>query len=104
MFARRAVCKLFAIDRWPIRTEREPGGSYICQEHWSKSGVVCKPKRFALQAATNSVPQPLTFMERLDTLLTDLLHWFGLIMPVVFGVSLLWGVVVVWLQLYLRLW
>ena len=43
-------------------------------------------------------------MERLDTLLADLLHWFGLIMPVVFGVSLLWGVVVVWLQLYLRLW
>jgi hypothetical protein len=36
-----------------------------------------------------SVPQPLIFLERLDTVLADPLHWFGLIIPVVCCVLLL---------------
>ena len=54
MLAHRLVCKPFAHERWPLRTQRWPEWSRIRTERWPEQGSVCKPARYCSQAATGT--------------------------------------------------
>src|SRR5262249_20120247 len=55
VLAQWRVCKPFAHECWPIRTERWPASTGIRTKRWPTKALVCKPARFCSQAATHIV-------------------------------------------------